>query len=93
MKRYQCHKVVMAGQINSIVKHPMMEGAVCCSVDIGFTDGTSFRTNGKFIERHKPELGGYVVRYNDDYVSYSPQEAFESGYTEQELEVDEDHHS
>ena len=81
MQSYQCHKIVSAGQINSIVSHPVMEGAVCCVVDINFTDGTAFRTNGKFIERHKPELHGYIVKYNDNYVSYSPKEAFEDGYS------------
>lgn len=34
-----------------------------------------------FIARHKPEVGGYFVRYEDGYESYSPAVAFEGGYT------------
>jgi len=81
MKKYKCHKVVMAGQIKSIVTHPMMTGAADQVVDIGFMDGTSIRVVGKFVERHKPALRGYIVKYSDNYMSYSPQEAFEQGYS------------
>lgn len=34
-----------------------------------------------FLDRHKPENGGYYVRYADGYESYSPAKAFEEGYT------------
>ena len=34
-----------------------------------------------FLDRHKPEIGGYYVRYADGYESYSPAQAFEEGYT------------
>ncbi len=30
--------------------------------------------------KHKPEVGGYYVRYKDGYESYSPAQAFEEGY-------------
>lgn len=34
-----------------------------------------------FWEKHKPQAGGYYVVYEDGYKSFSPAEAFESGYT------------
>lgn len=34
-----------------------------------------------YLNKHKPEPGGYYVRYEDGYESYSPPEAFEAGYT------------
>ena len=34
-----------------------------------------------FMARHQPEVGGYFVRYEDGYESFSPAAAFESGYT------------
>lgn len=33
-----------------------------------------------YMVKHKPEVGGYFVRYKDGYESYSPAEAFEEGY-------------
>lgn len=34
-----------------------------------------------WIEKHKPVIGGYYVRYADGYESFSPADAFEAGYT------------
>ncbi len=34
-----------------------------------------------YFQRHKPEVGGYFVVYEDGYQSYSPAKAFEDGYT------------
>lgn len=31
--------------------------------------------------KHKPQVGGYYVQYEDGYNSYSPAKAFEEGYT------------
>lgn len=31
-------------------------------------------------DRHKPQVGGYYVVYEDGYKSYSPAKAFEEGY-------------
>ncbi len=34
-----------------------------------------------YVKRHDPKTGGYYVRYPDGYESWSPAEAFESGFT------------
>lgn len=34
-----------------------------------------------YLEKHQPCVGGYYVVYEDGYLSFSPAEAFESGYT------------
>lgn len=34
-----------------------------------------------YFEKHDPQVGGYYVVYEDGYASFSPAEAFESGYT------------
>lgn len=34
-----------------------------------------------WLRRHLPVVGGYVVRYEDGYTSFSPAKAFEDGYT------------
>ena len=41
----------------------------------------SFVVSTEFISKHKPEVGGYFVVYNDGYESFSPAKAFEEGYT------------
>ncbi|MEM7578430.1 MAG: hypothetical protein AAF316_01020 [Cyanobacteria bacterium P01_A01_bin.80] len=37
--------------------------------------------NVEWFTRHHPETGGYLVMYNDGYMSYSPAQPFEEGYT------------
>lgn len=81
MKRYKCHKVVEAGVIESIDY---------CFEDVSEevhpptvikVDGVGYRLERDWIRKHAPEVGGYYVRYQNGYTSYSPAEAFEEGYT------------
>ena len=39
-----------------------------------------FSVTNEWITRHRPQVGGYFVCYQDGYSSYSPAEAFENGY-------------
>ena len=34
-----------------------------------------------YMNKHKPEVGGYYLRYEDGYESWSPAKAFEDGYS------------
>jgi len=40
-----------------------------------------FEVEPGYFLKHKPEVGGYFVQYEDGYKSYSPAKAFEEGYT------------
>lgn len=40
-----------------------------------------YQLSAAFIAKHKPQVGGYLVFYEDRYESYSPARAFEEGYT------------
>lgn len=76
LKRYKCHKEVQAARIDGI----SLNG------ELGFTGptgaGPSFKQMSReWLDKHNPEVGGYYVVYADDYESFSPAEAFESGYT------------
>lgn len=71
---YQCHKKVRAAKIRRIA----------------LTDGTETRletdqgwifVSREYVSKHKPEVGGYYVLYEDGYESFSPAKAFEEGYT------------
>lgn len=86
MPRYQCHKKVWAlkiadvkevgrrapnGELVEIVKELSFE-------DSGFVP---IRVDARWYDKHRPTPGGYYVRYEDGYESYSPAKAFEDGYT------------
>jgi hypothetical protein len=38
--------------------------------------------NEAYVAKHGPQIGGYYVRYEDNYQSYSPASAFEKAYRE-----------
>lgn len=74
MKFYQCHKKVFASKVKAADKE--MPGApwrLACE------DGEIYEVRNARPEEH--DLG-YAVRYADGYTSWSPDKAFEDGYTE-----------
>ena len=87
MPRYQCHKQVWALKIAAITHHENPDksgcsaaasyGATITPAESGYD---SFTVSAEFMVRHRPEVGGYYVVYDDGYASYSPAGAFEGGY-------------
>jgi hypothetical protein len=74
--RYRCHKVVRAAKITGFREN----GTDAPCLLLGEIGGiTTVLT--EWFERHKPEVGGYFVLYDDGYTSFSPAAAFEAGYT------------
>lgn len=72
MPKYECHKVVHALKILGI----SLNG------ELGFEfPFDSILMDREWLDKHNPEVGGYYVVYQDGYKSFSPAEAFESGYT------------
>ena len=84
MPKYKCHKEVWALKIAKIVRDGEGEdretdgSAMITPVEEGYAP---FRVEHEYMHKHNPEVGGYYVVYQDGYRSYSPAEAFESGYT------------
>lgn len=82
LPRYKSHKEVSAIKIEKIESNadgsalvhafPERNGKPPCApipVPIGW------------VAKHNPQPGGYLVIYDDGYQSWSPCDAFESGYT------------
>ena len=79
MPLYVCHKEVWALKIAGI-SLPQNEA---WDAELAF-DGGRFAPRlmaRTWLDKHNPEVGGYLVFYKDGYVSYSPAKAFEEGYT------------
>ncbi|HEH1527031.1 MULTISPECIES: hypothetical protein [Klebsiella] len=76
MPKYQCHKKVWALKIQQVYSVGTQNFIV--PADYGYDD---FPVSQEYIDKHKPQEGGYYVQYEDGYESYSPAEAFESGYS------------
>lgn len=79
LSRWQCHKVVQAARIIDITTTP--DDAVVLHLDDPELGDIPVTKNFEWCRKHNPEAGGYFVRYEDGYESFSPKEAFEAGYT------------
>ena len=83
MPKYRSHKEVWALKIlevrNDTPSNQDDDGSrTIVPADEGFAP---FRVEREYVQKHNPEAGGYYVVYQDGYISWSPAEAFESGYT------------
>ena len=74
--RWKCHKEVYAFKIEQIKNQFETNDALLINNDI------SVKVDIDYLGKHKPEVGGYYVLYDDGYQSFSPAKAFEDGYTE-----------
>lgn len=87
MPQYQCHKKVWALKIKAIVfdrnlaKHENRETDGTATITPDDSGYAPFKVDAAYVTKHKPELGGFFVQYEDGYKSFSPAKAFEDGYT------------
>lgn len=72
--RWQCHKQVCADQVTGVLDEPL-RWVLRCGVTIPVSDMLRCRVTAD------TPFGGYYVVYDDGFESWSPQEAFEDGYT------------
>lgn len=78
MPQYRCHKTVRALKIWAVHLCGPGDAALLQWVDESYAP---LQVSEEFVQRHRPEAGGYYVVYDDGYASYSPAKAFELGYT------------
>ena len=79
LPKYKSHKIIHAAKITEIQEHET-DGTGSRTMVFGEVRASKFLTD-EWLERFKPEVGGYYVVYEDGYTSYSPAKAFEDGYT------------
>ena len=84
LPKWKCHKIVEAAEVEAI--KPYEDGQWFLSLAVGDGEIEPHLVSREFMQKHKPRVGGYFVRYEDGYESFSPPEAFESGYARIEEE-------
>jgi len=77
LPEYQCHKKVRAAKITGFRGN----GTNYPDLLLGEINGVVSLLDD-WHEKHKPEVGGYYVVYEDGYKSFSPAKAFEDGYSQ-----------
>jgi hypothetical protein len=76
---FQCLKKVRGGKIMSITNTD--KGLIKLDLFVGKDQPYVVQevTPG-YMAQHRPEVGGYFVKYSSGYESYSPGKEFEEGY-------------
>ncbi len=87
MLRWKCHKQVWALKIARIEQAPADQERQHAGGDwLLFPEDAGYGPvcvgHDEYFNKHKPQVGGYYVVYDDGYKSYSPAKAFEEGYTQ-----------
>lgn len=85
MRKYQSHKIVEAGRVLSVGWRDPEGWHVYVDTDEG---DTLVKLNDEEYQRlvsgndeSRKLTSGYLVRYSDGYISWSPAAPFEEGYT------------
>jgi hypothetical protein len=81
MPKYQCHKKVWALKIKKVECDFDCNASGSCFLIPEDSRYGTIEEGQDYYNFHKPVAGGYYVVYKDGYKSFSPAEAFESGYT------------
>lgn len=80
MRKWQSHKIVEAEPFDSFIPGRGDDSGKPGQRAL-LESGEEILLPDNFGARGEPEEGDYVVRYEDGYISWSPKEAFESGYS------------
>ncbi len=87
MPKYVCQKEVHALKIKSIVfdsdlaRQENRETTGRATITPEEEGYAPFEVSAEYVHKHSPKAGGYFVVYEDGYLSWSPAEVFEKGYT------------
>ena len=80
LPKYICHKIVRAAKITAF----RGDGTDSPNLVLGEV-GMVVLESAEWYEKHKPQVGGYYIVYEDGYRSFSPAQAFERGYSRFDL--------
>ena len=78
LPKYKCHKEVWALKIKMVGVNTQDGSGLITPEDARYS---AFEVSSEYMAKHNPVHGGYYVVYPDGYKSFSPPEAFESGYS------------
>ena len=87
MPMYQCHKKVWALKILKVQKdsdkarEENRESDGSAMLEFEDDRYSPIKVDSAYMRKHDPKPGGYYVVYPGGYKSWSPAEAFESGYS------------
>jgi hypothetical protein len=84
LPQWKCHKIVGAAKIltvfNEGAKADAPEKSHASIVVQVPNDKITVIVEQEWIDKFKPKIGGFLVMYADNYMSFSPETVFMAGY-------------
>ena len=81
MPEYHCRKRTFALKIDLIEYTHHEDDTLTATITPAEEGYVPFVVDESYLNKHKPEAGGYYVVYSQDgYKSFSPADVFEAGY-------------
>ncbi|EAM9753050.1 DUF2829 domain-containing protein [Salmonella enterica subsp. enterica serovar Reading] len=79
LPKYKHHGIIRASKIKKI----NLIGTFTLWGDITVTEpkGVTVRVDAMFLQKYRPEIGGYLLVDQDGCLSYSPEKTFEEGFS------------
>lgn len=81
---FECHKIVRAGEIRAVSPSHADGSRDLAVMSIDGASAVSVWCEPGMFARTTPEVGDYLVLYEDGYMSFSPRVAFLGGYVQRE---------
>ena len=82
LPKYKAHKIVSASKIKDIEIISLIDNTPACGyITLMDPQGVTVRVDAAFLQKHRPDTGGYLLGYEDGYLSYSPEKTFEEGFS------------
>lgn len=79
--KYKCHSIIRASKIKDIVIVGEAYAPILGSIEVVEPKGMTLRVDGVFLEKFRPQIGGYLVTAENGYLVYVPEKAFEKCYS------------
>lgn len=79
--KYKCHSIIRASKIKDIVIVGKAYAPILGSIEVVEPKGMTLRVDGVFLEKFRPQIGGYLVTAENGYLVYVPEKAFEKCYS------------
>ncbi|HAL7568503.1 TPA: DUF2829 domain-containing protein, partial [Escherichia coli] len=79
--KYKCHSIIRASKIKDIVIVGKAYAPIFGSIEVVEPKGMTLRVDGVFLEKFRPQIGGYLVTAENGYLVYVPEKAFEKCYS------------
>ena len=79
--KYKSHSIIRASKIKDIVIVGETDAPILGSIEVVEPKGMTLRVDGVFLERFRPQIGGYLVTAENGYPVYVPEKVFEKCYS------------